>query len=197
MSLPILAVTRFPCVANSWYFFFPILYCMHIYYITSGSCFWFISQWLNSLRPSDRICGGNLTIIGSDSGLSPGRCQAIIWTNAGILLNWTLGTNFSQILSKICTWKCIWKCCLPNGGHFVSVSVCQCKSDLTPVQSSHVFFVWSYCSVPCASWWPGTVTLRPKINGGNFPDVFKCISLHENIWPSIKISQNFYSQGSS
>ena len=25
---------------------------------------------------------GNLTIIGSDNGLSPGRRQAIIWTNA-------------------------------------------------------------------------------------------------------------------
>ena len=27
------------------------------------------------------ICVGNLTIIGSDNGLSPGRRQAIIWTN--------------------------------------------------------------------------------------------------------------------
>ena len=32
------------------------------------------------------ICIGKLTIIGSDNGLSPGRRQAIIWTNAGILL---------------------------------------------------------------------------------------------------------------
>ena len=30
------------------------------------------------------ICVGNLTIIGPDNGLSPGRRQAIIWTNAGI-----------------------------------------------------------------------------------------------------------------
>ena len=29
---------------------------------------------------------GKLTIIGSNNGLSPGRRQAIIWTNAGILL---------------------------------------------------------------------------------------------------------------
>ena len=28
----------------------------------------------------------NSTTIGSDSGLSPGRRQSIIWTNAGILL---------------------------------------------------------------------------------------------------------------
>ena len=32
------------------------------------------------------ICVGNLTIIGPDNGLSPGWRQAIIWTNAGILL---------------------------------------------------------------------------------------------------------------
>ena len=32
------------------------------------------------------ICVSKLTIIGSDNGLSPDRRQAIIWTNAGILL---------------------------------------------------------------------------------------------------------------
>ena len=42
-----------------------------------------------------------LTIIGSDNGLSPGRRQAIIWSNAAMLLIWTLGTNFSEFLSKI------------------------------------------------------------------------------------------------
>ena len=47
------------------------------------------------------ICVGNLTIAASDNGLSPGRRQAIIWTNDGILLIRTLGTNFSEIISKI------------------------------------------------------------------------------------------------
>ena len=42
-----------------------------------------------------------LIAIGSDNGLSPGRRQAIIWTNAGILLIGTLGTNFSEILIEI------------------------------------------------------------------------------------------------
>ena len=42
-----------------------------------------------------------LTIIGSDNGLSPGWHQAIIWTNAGILLTGPLGTNFSEILIEI------------------------------------------------------------------------------------------------
>ena len=46
------------------------------------------------------ICVSKLTIIDSDDGLSPGRCQAIIWTNAGILLIPTLGTNFNEILSE-------------------------------------------------------------------------------------------------
>ena len=40
----------------------------------------------------------NLTIIGSDNGLSPGRRQAIISTKAGILLIGPLGTNFNEIL---------------------------------------------------------------------------------------------------
>ena len=47
------------------------------------------------------ICVNKLTIIASDNGLSPGRPQAIIWTNAGILLIRNLGTNFSEILSEI------------------------------------------------------------------------------------------------
>ena len=51
------------------------------------------------------ICIGRLTIIGSDNGLSPGQLQAIIWTNAGILLIPTLWTNFSEILSKIYTFS--------------------------------------------------------------------------------------------
>ena len=51
------------------------------------------------------ICVGNLTIIGPDNGLSPGRRQAIIWTNAGILLIGPWGTNFSEILSEIHTFS--------------------------------------------------------------------------------------------
>ena len=37
------------------------------------------------------VCGSELTIIGSDNGLAPGQRQAIIWTNAGILLIGPLG----------------------------------------------------------------------------------------------------------
>ena len=51
------------------------------------------------------ICVGKLTIIGSDNGLSPRRRQAIIWTNAGILLIGPLGTNFSEIQIGIQTFS--------------------------------------------------------------------------------------------
>ena len=49
------------------------------------------------------ISVNKLTIIGSDNGLSPCQRQAIIWTNAGILLIGHLGTNFSETLIKIFT----------------------------------------------------------------------------------------------
>ena len=47
------------------------------------------------------ICISKLTIIGSDNGLSPGRRQAIIWTNAEILLIGPLGTNFNETSIEI------------------------------------------------------------------------------------------------
>ena len=47
------------------------------------------------------ICISDLTIIGSDNGLSSERRQAIIGTNAEVLFIWPLGTNFSGILIAI------------------------------------------------------------------------------------------------
>ena len=61
--------------------------------------------WVNSLRPGTHICVRKLSIIGSDNGLSPGRRQAIIWTNAGILLIGPLEANFSEILIGIQTFS--------------------------------------------------------------------------------------------
>ena len=55
---------------------------------------------LNSLRPSD-VYMRQLTIIGSDKGLSPSQLQATIWTNTGILLIGPLGTNFKEMLIEI------------------------------------------------------------------------------------------------
>ena len=63
----------------------------------------FEQHFINSLRPSDAY--SRWTIIGSDNGLSPGRRQAIIWSNAELLLNGPLGTNFSEFLIKILTFS--------------------------------------------------------------------------------------------
>ena len=63
------------------------LSCVHV--------MWMLTHWGRVTH----ICVSKLTIIGSDNGLSPGRRQAIIWTNAGILLIGPLGTNFSEIFN--------------------------------------------------------------------------------------------------
>ena len=58
------------------------------------------------------ICISKLSIVGSDNGLSPGRRQAIIWTNGGILFIGALGTKFSETLIAIRTFpfkKTHWK----------------------------------------------------------------------------------------
>ena len=55
-------------------------------------------------KPSIYI--GKLSIITSDNGSAPGQRQAIICTNAGILLIGLLGTNLSEILIKIYTFSC-------------------------------------------------------------------------------------------
>ena len=51
------------------------------------------------------ICVSELTIIGSDNGLSPDRRQVIIWTNAGILSIGPLRTHFSEILIETLTFS--------------------------------------------------------------------------------------------
>ena len=69
--------------------------------------FWFFKILQDLIRclthcgRATHICISKLSIIGSDNGLSPGWCQAIIWTNARILLFPNFGTNFSVILSEI------------------------------------------------------------------------------------------------
>ena len=61
-----------------------------VFYMTLNS--------FNSLGPSVAyIFVSKLTIIGSDNGLSPCWCKAIICNNAGILLTEPLGTKFSEI----------------------------------------------------------------------------------------------------
>ena len=55
-----------------------------------GDLGWELTHWGLVMH----ICVNKVTNIGSDNGLSPGRRQAIIWTNAGILLIGPLGQTF-------------------------------------------------------------------------------------------------------
>ena len=70
---------------------------------------WMFAWWYDSqITDWGRVrinASCNLTIIGSDNGLSPGGRQAIIWTNAGKLLMGPLGTNFSEIWNEIRTFS--------------------------------------------------------------------------------------------
>ena len=87
------------------------------------------------------ICVSKLTIIGSDNGLSPGRRQAIIWTNAGILLIGLIGTNFSEIWIEINTFS-IKKMHFKNVAWKIAaiLSQPQCVNFLRPELSDHHHF---------------------------------------------------------
>ena len=71
----------------------------------------------------------NRVSFGSDNGLAPGRHQAIIWTNAGILLIGPLGINFSEILINTFSFKKMhlqmssakWRPFCPRGDELTSI----------------------------------------------------------------------------
>ena len=67
--------------------------------------FWPEREGLTHWGRVTHMCVNKLTVIASDNGLSPGRRQVIIWTNAGILLIGPLGTNFNEILIGIQTFS--------------------------------------------------------------------------------------------
>ena len=111
------------------------------------------------------ICTSNLPIICSDNGLSPGRCQAIIWTNAGILLIGPLGTNFSEIVIVIITFSFMKM-------HFKMSSVKW----------------WSFClGLNVLTHWHSLAQ-----NGWHFSVyIFRCIFMTENLGILIQISLKF------
>ena len=73
---------------NNSTLFQAMVWCRKATNYCPGQC-WPRSMWHSELTHWSRvthICVSDLTSIGSDNGLSPGRRQAIIRTNAGILL---------------------------------------------------------------------------------------------------------------
>ena len=87
----------------------PGLNMTHGYLVDPQSCDRALMIWpVKTLTHWGRVTHiyvGNLTTIGPDNGLSPSRRQAIIWTNAGILLIGPWGRKFSEILIGIQTYS--------------------------------------------------------------------------------------------
>ena len=110
----------------------------------------------NSLRLTDTCMHQLLlTIIDSDNGLWPGQHQAIIWTNAGILLiglEKKLPWNLNKILTFL--FKKILKYRLQNG---LSLNVLSCSVKTTSSshsrQSDDTHSLDEWPLDPCTSWY--------------------------------------------
>ena len=94
----------FVCVVIGQFHLYPLVF---LHYLPSNLCHWSSSEEcrLTLWGRVKHICFGKVTIIGSDNGLLPRWRQAIIWTNAGILLIGPFRTNFSEILIEIHTFS--------------------------------------------------------------------------------------------
>ena len=140
---------------------------------------------------------GNLTIIGSDNSLLPGRRQAIIWTNAGLLLIGPLGTYLSEIwiqiqfsLKKI-DWKMLsgkWRpSCLGLNVLMAWHNTCRCQAiSCTNHDSVHwCIYITKHLNLSL-----------PGRNGHHFADdIFRCILVNEKFYILINISLNFVPKG--
>ena len=80
-------------------------YVLNVYCIIHSCVHCWVRNDLTHWGRVTHICVNKLTIIGSDNGLSPGRRQAIIWTNASRLLIGPLGTNFNETSIEIHTFS--------------------------------------------------------------------------------------------
>ena len=98
------------------------------YCLTEAQLMYLLTHWGRVTH----ICVDKLTTIGSDNGLSPGRRQVIIWSNAGILLIRLLGTNFSEILigNQIFSFKKNTRKCRMRSGVLFYPGLCQITSPI-------------------------------------------------------------------
>ena len=125
-------------------------------------------------------CTYALLNIGSDNGLSPGRHQAIIWNNVGILLIGPLGTNFCEILIKIDTFSFTkihlkmpsgkWRPFCPGLNVLTAMYIfCDLCGTLCPhlTRNSHRFsFTWLITNYTCNE----LLSLRPLYLSSDIPN---------------------------
>ena len=111
------------CGNNTQFVFFNILsvcinfrgiICVNVYqswiypcqeHISITNLVYIICKQYRSLRAGDAYMRPKTSHHGPSKGLSPGRHQAIIWTNAGILSTGPLGTKVNEILIEIYTFS--------------------------------------------------------------------------------------------
>ena len=111
------------------------------------------------------ICVGNLTIIGSDNGLSPGRRQAIIWINAVNIVNWPLRNKFQWNFNKnsnIFIHENMFESVVCDC-HFVSASICEentIRVVLASIAKPHSRMTsWLHLCNPVLIWLTGWLVL--------------------------------------
>ena len=114
------------------------------------------------------ICISNLVIIGSDNGLSPGWCQSIIWTNAGILLIELLGSNKLQ-------WNLNQNSYIFIQEHTFGTVVCEIVAIFRALNMlmTGPAFLFSVCNYVSVFYWSG-VLLTKEI-------------AYQNLWQLTKI----------
>ena len=144
------------------------------------------------------ICISKITIISSDNGLSPDRCQAIISSIAGILLVWLMVTNFSEVLTEIYLFslkKMHLKMLSVKSRPFclglnvlISAWICPIKCGMKLLESS-IPILQQSCTIEVWEW----INLSlPGQNGPHFTDdIFRCIFVNEKFCILIKISLKF------
>ena len=103
------------------------------------------------------ICVSKLTIFASDSGFSPGRRQAIIWSNAGIWLIGPLGTNFSEIVTSFSYSFILCLNWMNSIGIFKIKS--NCSETYTTYVENYVHSAW------CVILWSNTCWFYPYCPG--------------------------------
>ena len=113
------------------------------------------------------ICVGNITIIGSDNCLSPGRRHAIIWTDAGILLIGPSATDVNEILIKNHTFsfkKIYLKMSPDSKVHWANMGPIWGRQDPGgPQVGSMNFAIWVIWKMAAILSWPACVSiLRPS-----------------------------------
>ena len=148
---------------------------------------WILATRRDSLTRRGRVTHiwvSKLTIIGSDNGLPPGRRQAIIRNNTGILLIGPIGTNLCEILIEIHTFsfKKIhlkissgkWRPFCLGGDEFIRGLMQQHDDVMTkgPVIRSLIFICckskqilkkqWSCPWFETPRWWSWDVTVMDK-----------------------------------